>query len=179
MLVVVVIAGFGRTAVSANNALPGDLLFPIKTSAQNARLMLTWDAQARQALQQHFQEEYRNDVRMLMQDRRQAQVRFVGTLDAAENNLWVVGGLPVRVDPSTVISGNPQVGDMVQVQATVQTDGSILASNVAINGTTHHAEDHQAAPLNTPMVTVQPTHHPEDQEHISPTVDGDANGDPG
>ena len=174
ILVLVVIAGLGTTAVSASNALPGDLLYPLKASAQNAQLMLTWDAQARQALEQHFQEEYRHDVRTLMQDGRQAPVRFVGTLDAMNNNVWVIGGLPVTVDPSTHITGNLQLGDLVQVEAAVQKDGSILASSLALNSAGHHPEVQPMTPAHTPdhtpMHTAEPEHQQDDREHAAPTA---------
>jgi hypothetical protein len=182
VLALVVVAGLGTTAVSASNALPGDALYPVKTSAQNVQLMFTWNAEARQALESHFQEEYRNDVRTLMQDGRQAQVRFVGTLDAVDNNLWVVGGLPVSVDQATTLSGNLQPGDVVLVEAVVQKDGSILASHLSLDGSAgRHPEDLPATPVNTPALTPAPTllptlflstmapeHHEDDPEHVAP-----------
>lgn len=168
-LVLTVIAGLGTTAVSASNALPGDLLYPLKASAQNAQLMLTWNAEARQALEQHFQEEYRGDVRVLMQTGRQAPIQFVGTLDAFDNNLWVIGGLPVSISPNTQITGNPQVGDVVQVEAAVQKDGSILASRVALASAAHHPEEHPTMPIDptqhSPMHTTEPNHTQDDLEH--------------
>jgi hypothetical protein len=172
ILVLVVIAGLGTTAVSARNALPGDLLYSLKASAQNAQLMLTWDAQARQALEQHFQEEYRHEVHMLMQDGRQAPVRFVGKLDAMNNNLWVVGGLPVTVDPATKITGNLQLGDLVQVEAAVQKDGSILVSSLALSSAGHHPEEQHMTPAHTPehtpMHTAEPEHTQDNREHAVP-----------
>jgi hypothetical protein len=167
LLVLVVFAGLGTTAVSARNALPGDLLYSLKTTSQDAQLILTWNTAARQTLEHHFQEEYRNDVRLLMQNGRQAQVRFVGTLDGMENTLWVVGGLPVSVDPSTAITGNPQPGDVVLVEAAVQKDGAILATRLSVNTPGGHHLDN---PQSTPDHTAVPEHHQEDLEHAGPSA---------
>jgi hypothetical protein len=178
-LVLVVIASLGTTAVSASSALPGDLLYPLKTSAQNAQLILTWDTQARQALEQHFQEEYRNDVRALLSQGRQVQVRFAGTLDAIDGSRWIIGGLPVSIDPATASSSSFQLGDVILVEATVQKDGSILASHLALSNedprsgnsavTPEHTPTDTAEPEHTPMHTAEPEHTQEDQMHSSST----------
>ena len=168
LLVLVVIAGLGTTVASASNALPGDLLYPLKASAQNAQLILTRDVQARQALEQYFQEEYRHDVRTLMQDGRQAPVRFVGTLDALNNNIWVIGGLPVTVDPSTRITGDLRLGELVQVEAAVQKNGSILASSLSLINAGHRPEERQMTPVHTPIHTAEPEHQQNDGEHTAP-----------
>jgi hypothetical protein len=170
VLVIIVITGLGSTAVSTSYALSGDLFYPLKTSAQNARLMLTWDAQARQAFARHFQEEYRNEVRALMQNCRQVQVLFVGTLDALNNNLWVVGGLPVSIDPATMISENPQLGEMVVVEAHVQKDGSILASRIGLDSAGNHHGSLQTPPVHPPIRTVEPEHQQNHQGQDSPTA---------
>jgi len=171
ILVLAVIAGLGTTAVSASNALPGDALYPLKASAQHARLILTWDKDARIALEHHFQEEYRNDVRMLMQDGRQVNVRFEGTLDAIEQNLWVIGGLPVSVNPATVISGEIKLGDIVAVEAAVQKDGSILASSLALyEASVHHTNDFsQMTPEHNFMHTAELPEHRGNPKHQSPS----------
>jgi hypothetical protein len=168
-LVLVVIASLGTTAVSASSALPGDLLYPIKTSAQDAQLLLTWDAQARQALEQHFQEEYRNDVRTLLSQGRQVQIRFSGTLDAMDGSHWIIGGLPVSIDPAAAITGNFQLGDMLLVEATVQKDGSILASHLGMNDAAPHSGNLMITPDHTPMHTAEPEHTQENQMHSSAT----------
>jgi hypothetical protein len=131
--------------------------------------MLTWNTEAHQSLKHHFQEEYRNDVRMLVQNRRQAQVRFLGTLDSAQDSLWMIGGLSVSIDAATVISGNPQPGDVILVEAAVQKDGSILASSVSLNSSLHHSEEPLLTPEHTPAHTAEPEHQGQDPEHAAPT----------
>lgn len=56
--------------------------------------------------------------------------RWEGTLEAINGSTWVVAGQAVTVSGSTEISDNPQVGDRVEVRATRQGDGSLLAMRI-------------------------------------------------
>jgi hypothetical protein len=131
-IVMVVLAGLGTTAVSASNALPGDLLYPLKASAQSAQLMFTFDQHAREELQHHFEAETRDDVRTLMNTQRPASVNFIGVLEQIDGDTWTIGGLPVTVDATSALNGTPAIGNRVHVLATVQADGSILARRVIV-----------------------------------------------
>jgi len=46
--------------------------------------------------------------------------------------VWVIGGLPFQTHPETVITGDPQVGDLVSVHGRLLPDGTRLADRIAL-----------------------------------------------
>lgn len=52
---------------------------------------------------------------------------FTGAVESISDTQWLVGGMTFMVDAETVITGDPQVGDMVLVTYIEQSDGSFLA----------------------------------------------------
>ncbi len=55
------------------------------------------------------------------------QAHFTGKLDSITGDVWMIAGKKVMVDSRTNLVQSPKVGDMVLVNATVQSDGSFLA----------------------------------------------------
>ncbi len=55
------------------------------------------------------------------------QAHFTGTVDSITGDVWMISGKKVTVDSHTNLVQSPKVGDMVMVNATVQSDGSFLA----------------------------------------------------
>jgi len=55
---------------------------------------------------------------------------FTGTVESMGGGHWLISGQQVNVDGSTSVDTNIQVGDVVKVEAIVQTDGSIAASKI-------------------------------------------------
>jgi len=57
---------------------------------------------------------------------------ITGTLEAIRGGIWTVGGVQVTVSGSTEVKGGPQVGDVVKVEGTLLTDGSIEAHQIEV-----------------------------------------------
>lgn len=60
------------------------------------------------------------------------EIKVTGVLESIAAGLWVVDGVSFVVDDTTEIEGDPQVGDMVKIEATVQSDGTNLAHEIEL-----------------------------------------------
>lgn len=58
------------------------------------------------------------------------EIEFRGIVEAIGDTSWTISGQVVGVDASTVILGNPGVGDNVEVEARRASDGSLLARKI-------------------------------------------------
>jgi len=102
---------------AATNALPGDALYPIKRTAEQVHLMLIPDPVARERYQHQLTETRREEIGDIIRLRRQARVQFHGRLEAVADDVWVVNGLAVVVDPIVWPSAPPPPGSVVSVEA--------------------------------------------------------------
>ncbi len=59
-----------------------------------------------------------------------SQVRFEAIVEDIAPTSWVVGGFTVTVNSSTKIRDNPREGDLVEVRASQQSDGTLLATEI-------------------------------------------------
>jgi hypothetical protein len=150
LLLVVVGGGF---AVASVSSLPGDFLYPVKLASEQARLLLTFDIQARDQLQVEFAQERRAEVIAILEAGRRVSARFEGTLESFDDVVWIVSGLEVTLDADTPIEGNPVVGATVAVEALAPGDGSLLAIWLAVDG---RGEMPKPTVTRTPMMTLQP-----------------------
>jgi hypothetical protein len=60
----------------------------------------------------------------------QNEKSITGTVTSILSDTWTIGGVAVRIDTSTEIDDNPQVGDNVEVRANRQPDGSLIATRI-------------------------------------------------
>ncbi len=71
------------------------------------------------------------------------KVEITGTVESMDGNQWVVNGQTITVDANTEIDAGIQVGDTVKVEAYVQADGSLLATEIhAVSQADMEGEDH-------------------------------------
>ncbi len=126
-LVVMSLIGGVLAVTASSNTLPGDPLYTVKRAWETTRLTLTLDPQANQDLQAQLNAERLHEVQNLIQLHRAATVEFEAGLQAMNASMWTVGNIPVEIQPNTVVEGTPQVGQMVWVQAQVQTSGALTA----------------------------------------------------
>ncbi len=172
----VVLTTGGIASVSAH-ALPGDVLYPIKRTIENTRLLLTQDPVQRERIEAQLRAERAAEVRSVLQEGRTAPVEFWGTLEQTDQQTWQVGGFTVQVDANTQMAGAVQAGMLLHIQARAQGDGSLVAVSIAPAGTPVPGVTATASPYpgpqetNTPMptqggataqpsMTPMPTHEP-------------------
>jgi Domain of unknown function (DUF5666) len=69
-------------------------------------------------------------LRIKREDAREQEVEFKGAVQSIGNSSWTIAGKVVGVNGATQISGNPAVGDNVEVKANKNADGSLTATRI-------------------------------------------------
>lgn len=167
-MVVIVAMGMAGTTTLAASALPGDLLYPVKTATESLRLFLTLSPEARAELEAELQAERLEELEAVLAEGRTVEINFWGELESWNAESWSVAGQTVRIDAETVIEGTPVIGARVDVWATTTADGELIARRLVVTpplGLTPHG------------LTPTPTHaapHPSatprrEQEHGTAT----------
>ncbi len=119
--------------VEAAQALPGDPLYPIKRSAEDVRLRIVPDMDAKRAIKVKYEQRRADEVTRLLDMGRVEEVTFEGILQERETERWTVEGIPVKLAPDTQIIGDIEFGQVVEVSGKTQTSGDILASIIRLH----------------------------------------------
>lgn len=159
----------GTLPTVAADALPGDALYPVKRVVEQVRLTLAVNAEQRQRLTEAFRAERIQEVQALAQTEREADVAFEGELESVEDGVWIVSGVVVVPQPQVVAEGEPEVGQLVAVEARVS-DGQVSASRVTHTVSVEPSPvTDTAVPTPTRPIAVSATDTPEPTSE--PTLD--------
>ncbi len=137
LLVVVMLGGLLATgAVTASaRALPGDLLYPVKITAENMAIFLARDALQREALHQQFVERRLTEIQAIVtQGRTVRQMPITGSIEAFGPNAWQIAGLTIEITAQTQIEGLPQIGSAVEGVIRAPGDGGLIAVYLEVIG---------------------------------------------
>jgi Domain of unknown function (DUF5666)/Domain of unknown function (DUF5667) len=165
-LVAIILLGTLATgAVTASaTAIPGDPLYPVKTLAGRARVLLARDPQARLALEQQIASEHLQEARSVVRLlRRVDRMPFAGVIEEIWPDSWTVSGLRILIRPETVIQGIPQVGANVSGTVRAPGDGTLIAVLLTVEPlpAAAMAPDPIPTPTSTPTSTpIPPTRVP-------------------
>jgi hypothetical protein len=147
LVIVLAVVMSGAVAASAAS-LPGDVLYPVKLAAQQVQVALMWDDVTRQQLEEQFSAQQRADIQIALQARRHAAIQLQGTAEQIGENVWVINGLRVSLEPATTMVGQPHVGDWVVVRGRLPGDGSVVATEIVVTEG-QHGRRPQASPYAT------------------------------
>jgi hypothetical protein len=167
-LAVLVLVFGGVAAVASADSLPGDLLYPVKLASQRVQLALAFEPTDRQLLEDQFSAQQRSDVHAVLKRGRQVTVEFEGRLDQMAGDLWMVGGLPVTIQDTTVIVGQMYPGAMVSVEGGLTGSGLLLATRVALESAPAPLATETPEPLATETPDPLPTETPGSTETLQP-----------
>jgi len=129
MLVFVMV--MGGTINASAEALPGDLLYPVKRAAEEVRLTLTFDPEARDRYEEQLVVTRRDETQQVLLLGREADVEFQGPLEATADGGWSVGGVEVQIAPETWGATPPQPGTVVAVEGRAA-GGLLSAQRVSV-----------------------------------------------
>jgi len=150
-MAVVLLAVMGTFVLTASaDALPGDVLYPVKRSWENARVALTMDDSSRQALRSEYEKRRRDEVQAVQELRRPVVVEFSGVVESIDNEMWQVDGLALTITDDTQVSGLVSIGQRVTVRAQVMNDGTLNALRIVVHSS-------PIVPGTTRSATRQPT----------------------
>jgi len=132
LVILIGVAGTGAVAASATT-LPGDLLYPVKTAAQEARVLLARDPDIRTILVEQFAEERRQDTQEIVKLQRVIRsLPLAGVIEAIDAGRWQVSGLTLIIDPQTTVVGIPLVGARVQGTLRAPGDGTLHVVRIEV-----------------------------------------------
>ena len=113
-----------------SGVLPGQTLYPVKTSVERARiLMLEPRSQARLEAEAALMARRRAEITALVESGGQASVSFSGLVEKYPPDIWRVSGLTLHIEPTTEIVGHADEGELVHVKARV-VDGRLIVESI-------------------------------------------------
>ncbi|MFN3373114.1 MAG: DUF5667 domain-containing protein [Chloroflexus sp.] len=137
----------GGLAWAAESALPGDPLYAIKRSVE--QIQLTFNANNEQ-LSARIEERRRSEVTALIQRHREVAVEFSGKLEEVTPQRWSVSDIPVIIDSTTQVQGQPSIGSEVVVSGrTISAISAVQATTIIVITSTNDDDDNHD--------TLQPT----------------------
>lgn len=143
----------GGVAVTASaSALPGDPLYGVKRTVENALLSISSDPAT---LAAQFERERIDEVETLLAASREAEVEFSGVIESIQPNVWVVSGVPVAIDSHTEVEGDAQVGRRAQVRGRTM-DGLLVAASIVVETGAEPAPEPTIEPQPEPSETPAP-----------------------
>jgi hypothetical protein len=129
LLLVVVLAGAlvtGGVTASARS-LPGDFLYPIKTTTERVQWFFTRDPAARDVLEHRFADRRLQEAKAVVeQGRSVASLPLDGIIEAMNGDTWTVSGLNCTLDPKAQILGVPALGAHVLGVLRAPGDGRLI-----------------------------------------------------
>lgn len=145
----------------AQQALPGQTLYPVKRTVEHARLSLASGPAGREALEAQFRAERREEIRALLAIGGDGRVDCAGTIEAITDDRWTVEGLVITIEPRTVIQGTPEISAFAHGTCHVG-GGRVIAETIHVEG--------NAYPLPTPSATVTQPVTPTSTAVATPTA---------
>ena len=126
------LSGTGMVRASSG-ALPGDNLYPVKRTLEDVHLLLVFNPEGREALQNEFGQKRLKEVDKLMIEKRHEAISFAGMVMEQNGNVWVVSGVPVHITAASRLPLEPvSAGATVMVKGWTNVQGFVEAERVEI-----------------------------------------------
>lgn len=122
-----------RGVTETARALPGDPFYPVKRSAENIRIQVAPNPEARRAMEVKYEQQRVDEVMELLSMGRITQVTFEGLLDERTPDRWIIEGIPVSVTPDTQLIGEIETARVVEVTGKTQGNGEVMASQIRLH----------------------------------------------
>lgn len=118
---------------ASGGALPGDNLYPVKRTWEDVRLLLVFQPERREALENEFERERLHEIDELLAEGRHETIAFTGVVTEQSGNLWVVSGVPVQITAESRLPGLPvTVGTSIKLQGRTNARGFIEADFIEV-----------------------------------------------
>jgi len=136
MLLVIFLISGTSVVRAAYNSLPGDTLYSVKRSWEDASLFFTFNGQARENLEIEYRAERLEELNQLFASGRTAQVDFFGVVTGQLSDEWRVSNISVIVSAQTELPKQAiKNGDTVHIFGVTQGDGFVLADKIELVST--------------------------------------------
>ncbi|HZD10337.1 MAG TPA: DUF5667 domain-containing protein [Candidatus Binatia bacterium] len=114
----------------SRDAIPGDILYPVKRSEESLQLYLA-TAEEKEMLREEYEEERNHEVYEMIEIGRDGRAGYVGILEGMAPDRWEIGHITALIDDATVINGDPEVGARIQAHCYIK-DGRVIAESLTV-----------------------------------------------
>jgi len=136
MLLVIFLISGTSVVRAAYNSLPGDTLYSVKRSWEDASLFFTFNGQARENLEIEYRAERLEELNQLFTSGRTAEVDFFGVVTGQLSDEWRVSNISVIVSAQTELPKQAiKNGDTVHIFGVTRGDGFVLADKIDLIST--------------------------------------------
>jgi len=136
MLLVIFLISGTSVVRAAYNSLPGDTLYSVKRSWEDASLFFTFNGQARENLEIEYRAERLEELNQLFTSGRKAEVDFFGVVTGQLSDEWRVSNISVIVSAQTELPKQAiKNGDTVHIFGVTRGDGFVLADKIDLIST--------------------------------------------
>ncbi len=129
-IALVFLLSWGGLMVTSARTLPGDQLYPAKLTLEKVRLGLTFSSENHKQVEELYQSRRVDEVQQLLELGRIVLVEFDGVVEDQQPGAWLISGIRVRLNPTTVVIGEILPGMTTEVEGLTQLDGTIQASEI-------------------------------------------------
>ncbi len=175
VLAFLVLTGNGLIAASAN-ALPGDPLYAVKRTVEDARLSMASDPQAEAQIQEEITTRRVEETESLLSEQRVEDVEFEGLVSEQLPDGWRIAGIAVVVTNQTEMEGVISIGVIAEVTGQTQPNGSLLAEHIRVEDQESGAPEGGSASEETATEQAEETPAPDQTDDNSShgSDDGDS-----
>lgn len=132
LALIFILSGTGLVRAS-DGALPGDNLYPIKRTWEDMRLLLVFNPEGREELEDEFERERVHEVDELLAEGRHETIAFAGLVTEQNGNNWVVSGIPVQITPDSKLPVDPvTIGASIIVEGRTNLQGFVEADRIEL-----------------------------------------------
>ena len=132
-LLILFSGGFLGTSAKS---LPGDTLYPVKRVVEDIQIHLATNVELRQEFEDNHSQQRVDEVMQLLELARVQEISFEGILNSKNDTQWLVSGIPVNIQPdSIIVSGHAglqalELGTRVEVEGTTTAQGLVNANEI-------------------------------------------------
>jgi len=132
LTLIFILSGTGLVRAS-NGALPGDNLYPVKRTWEDMRLLLVFNPEVRDELEDEFEQERVDEVDELLVEGRHETIAFTGLVTEQKEDMWLVSDIPVKITPDGKLPIDPvTVGASVMVEGNTNIQGYVEAERIEL-----------------------------------------------
>ncbi|MCS6846059.1 MAG: DUF5666 domain-containing protein [Caldilineales bacterium] len=174
LLALVVVALGGASTALARNALPGDVLYPVKRATEQVQVVLTQQPEQRQRLLERLEQLRRDEAELVARAGRQATLSLSGVVVVLRpGELWLGGlELPLILPSDARVDGELAAGSAVEITAVSDGSGRLVVRSLLVTGSplpTVAPAQATATATATPTPSPRPTDTPTDTPTLRPT----------
>jgi len=132
LIVVVLLAGLIGTGLTSAQAIPGQPLYSVKRTVEQAQLALTTDQAARLKLEEEFDLRRVSEAEKLAETNYSGSIKLAGPLVASGDKKWSVGGVQLSLDDDQEALAESLIGSYIEVEGLVSAGDGLAVEQMEL-----------------------------------------------